>query len=118
MLSQGKPLDSILGFLQIGISPAEKEASFDSKSFTPTELISLLQKHSLNTVRIVGKPISLRTGMLDIFVEALPAEKRRQIFENKAEKEKLKKMLNRIYTDPHIAGIGSHLQVVAVKKEN
>jgi SAM-dependent methyltransferase len=116
MFSQGKPLDHILSFLQIGISPAEEEANFDSKSFTPIELVSLLQKHGLNTVRIVGKPLGLRTGMLDIFVEALPAEKRREIFENKAEKEKLKKMLKTIYKDPHIAGIGSHLQVVAVKE--
>jgi ubiquinone/menaquinone biosynthesis C-methylase UbiE len=117
MLSQGKTLDRILSFLQIGISPAEEKANFDSKSFTPIELISLLQKHGLKTVRIVGKPISLSTGMLDVFVMALPAEKRREIFENKAEKEKLKKMLNRIYKDPHIAGIGSHLQVVAIKKK-
>lgn len=118
MLTQGKPLDHILSFLQIGISPAEEKANFDSKSFTPIELISLLQKHGLKTVRIVGKPIGLSTGMFDIFVEALPTEKRREIFENKAEKEKLKKMLSRIYKDIHIAGIGSHLQVVAVKKEN
>ncbi len=118
MFSQGKPLDYILSFLQIGISPAEEEANFDSKSFTPIELISLLEKHGLKTVRIVGKPIGLSTGMLDVFVAALPAEKRREIFENNAEKEKLKKMLNRIYKDPHIAGIGSHLHVVAVKKEN
>jgi hypothetical protein len=54
--------------------------------------------------------------MLDIFVETLPSERRREIFENKAEKEKLKKMLNRIYKDTYVAGIGSHLQVVAVKK--
>jgi len=116
MLSQGKPLDRILDFLQIGISPAEEEANFDSKSFTPIELISLLQKHGLNTVRIVGKPMGLRTGMLDIFVETLLLERRREIFENKAEKEKLKKILKRIYEDPYVAGIGSHLQVVAVKK--
>jgi SAM-dependent methyltransferase len=116
MFSQGKPLDYILSFLQIGISPAEEEANFDSKSFTPIELISLLQKHGLKTVRIVGKPIGLGTGMLDIFVEALPTAKRREIFASKAEKEKLKKMLNRIYKDPYVAGIGSHLQVVAVKK--
>jgi ubiquinone/menaquinone biosynthesis C-methylase UbiE len=116
MLSQGKSLDCILDFLQIGISPAEEEANFDSKSFTPIELISLLRKHGLKTVRIVGKPIGLSTGMLDIFVEALSSERRREIFENKAEKEKLKKILNRIYKDPHISGIGSHLQVVAVKK--
>jgi len=118
MLSQGKPLDCVLNFLQIGMSPAEEEANFDSKSFTPMELVSLLQKHGLKTVQIVGKPIGLSTNMLDVFVAALPAEKRREIFENKAEKEKLKKMLNRIYKDPYIAGIGSHLQVVAVKREN
>ena len=116
MLSQGKSLDHVLDFLQIGISPAEEQADFDSKSFTPTELISLLQKHGLKTVRIVGKPIGLSAGMVDIFVEALSSAKRREIFENKAEKEKLRKMLNRIYEDPYVAGIGSHLQVVAVKK--
>jgi hypothetical protein len=43
---------------------------------------------------------------------------RRRIFEGKAEKEKLKKMLNYIYRDPYIAGIGSHLQIVATKEEN
>ena len=118
MLSQGKPLDHILGFLQTGISPAEEEANFDSKSFTPTELTSLLQKHGLKTVRIVGKPIGLSTGMLDIFVKSLPEERRRKIFEDKAEKEKLKKMLNWIYRDPYVAGIGSHLQIVATKEEN
>jgi SAM-dependent methyltransferase len=118
MWSQGKPLDSILRFLKIGISPAEEEADFDSKSFTPTELISLLQKHGLKTVRIVGKPIGLGTGMNDIFVEALPVERRREIFENRTEKEKLKRMLNRIYEDPYVAGIGSHLQIVATKEEN
>jgi ubiquinone/menaquinone biosynthesis C-methylase UbiE len=118
MLSQGKPLNYVCDFLQIGISPAEEEADFDSKSFTPTELMSLLQKHGLNTVRIVGKPIGLSTGMLDIFVKSLPEEVRRKIFEDKAEKENLKKMLNCIYSDPYIAGIGSHLQIVAKKEEN
>jgi SAM-dependent methyltransferase len=118
MLLQGKSLDFILDFLQNGISPAEEEANFDSKSFTPTELISLLQEHGLKTVRIVGKPLGAPTGMLDIFVETLPIERRREIFGNKAEKEKLRKLLNRIYEDPYIAGIGSHLQVVAVKKAN
>lgn len=116
MLSQGKPLDYILNFLQIELSPAEEEANLDSKTFTPVELVSLLQKHGLNTVRIVGKPLGLRTGWLDIFFEALPPEKRREAFKNKAEIEKLKEMLKRIYKDPYIAGIGSHLQVVAVKK--
>jgi ubiquinone/menaquinone biosynthesis C-methylase UbiE len=116
MWSQGDPLDSILSFLQIGTSPAEEQANFDSKSFTPTELISLLQKHGLKTIRIIGKPIDLSTGMNDIFVEALPVERRREIFENDAEKEKLKRVLNRIYKDPHIAGIGSHLQIVATKE--
>jgi SAM-dependent methyltransferase len=118
MLLRGKPLDHILGFLQIGISPAEEEANFDSKSFTPTELISLLKRHGLKTDRIVGKPIGLSTGMLDIFVKSLAEERRRMIFEDKAEKEKLKKLLNYIYKDPYIAGIGSHLQIVATKEEN
>ena len=118
MLSQGKPIDHILDFIQTGISPADEEADFDSKSFTPTELKSLLQKHGLKTVRIVGKPIGLKTGMLDIFVKSLPQERHRKVFEDKAEKEKLKRMLNVIYKDPYIAGIGSHLQIVATKEEN
>ena len=118
MLTQGKPLNRVCDFLRIGISPAEEGADFDSKSFTPTELMSLLQRHGLNTVRIVGKPIGLSTGMLDIFVKSLPEERRRKIFEDKAEKEKLKKILNLIYEDPYIAGIGSHLQIVAIKEEN
>jgi SAM-dependent methyltransferase len=120
MLSQGRPLDKILDFLRIGISPAVEDADFDSKSFTPTELISLLQKHGLKMVRIVGKPLGLwqGTNMSDAFVAVLPPEKRREIFENKAETEKLKKMLNCIYSDPYIAGIGNHLQIVAIKEEN
>jgi ubiquinone/menaquinone biosynthesis C-methylase UbiE len=117
MLSQGKPIEHVLDFLRTGISPAEEKADFDSKSFTPTELMSLLQKHGLKTVRIVGKPIGLSTGMLDIFVKSLPKEVHRKIFEDKAEKEKLKRMLNLIYEDPYIAGIGSHLQVVATKEK-
>ena len=117
MLSQGKPLDDILRFLQTGISPAEEEANFDSKSFTPTELISLLKRYGLKTVRIVGKPIGLSTGMLDIFVKSLAEERRKMIFEDKAEKKKLKKMLNCIYKDPYVAGIGSHLHIVATKEE-
>lgn len=118
MLSQGKPLDHLLSFLQIGMSPAEEEADFDSKSFTPNELVSLLERHGLKTVRIVGKPIGLGANMLDVFVAVLPTEKRREILEVKVEKEKLKKMLNRIYEDQYTAGIGSHLQVVAIKKES
>jgi len=54
--------------------------------------------------------------MLDTFVEALPTEKRGQVF--KTEKQKLKKILKTIYKDPHIAGIGSHLQIVATKNNN
>jgi len=87
MLSQGKPLDHVLNFLQTGISPAEEEANFDSKSFTPTELMSLLQKYGLKTVRIVGKPIGSSPDMFDVFVTALPAEKRREVFENKRKKK-------------------------------
>jgi len=117
-LSQGKSLDYVLDFLQTELSPAEEEASFDSRSFTPSELIDLLQKHGLKTVKIVGKPIGLSTGMLDSFVAVLPAEKRQMIFENKTERENLRKMLYKIYEEPYIAGIGSHLQVVAVKKES
>jgi SAM-dependent methyltransferase len=118
MLSKGKSVDFVSDFLQTGISPAVEDADFDSKLFTPLELMSLLQKHSLKTVRIVGKPIGVGINMTDIFIEALPIERRRQIFENKKETEELSKMLNCIYSDPYIAGIGSHLQIVAVKEEN
>jgi hypothetical protein len=41
-------------------------------------------------------------------------------YENKRKwkwaKKRLKKMLNCIYRDPYIAGIGSHLQIVATKE--
>jgi hypothetical protein len=56
--------------------------------------------------------------MTDIFIEAIPIERRRQIFENKREKEELSKIVTRIFSDPYIAGIGSHLQIVATKEEN
>ena len=115
-LSQGKSLDYVLDFMHTGISPAEEEAPFDSKSFTPTELISLLQKYGLKTVKIVGKPIGFGSDMLDSFVAGLPAEKRREIFEDEAEKKKLAKILQRIYDEPYIAGIGSHLHIAAIKE--
>jgi SAM-dependent methyltransferase len=118
MLSQGRPLDDVLRFLQVGISPAVEDADFDSKSFTPLELISFLQKHNLKTLRIVGKPIGVGINMTDVFIEAIPIERRRQIFENKKETEELSEIVNGIFSDPYIAGIGSHLQIVAVKEEN
>jgi ubiquinone/menaquinone biosynthesis C-methylase UbiE len=118
MLSHGKPLDYVSDFLQAGISPAVEDADFDSKSFTPKELISLLREHGLKMVRIVGKPIGFAAEMGDIFVRILPMEKRREVFGDKEEKERLIKILNVVYEDPYIAGIGSHLQIVALKKEN
>ncbi len=115
-LSQGKPLDLILDFLQTGIAPAEDDTLFESKSFTPTEFITLLKKYGLETVKVVGKPLGFGPDMLDSFVSALPAEERQRIFEDTTAKEKLAKMLHKIYGEPYIAGIGSHLHVVAVKK--
>jgi ubiquinone/menaquinone biosynthesis C-methylase UbiE len=114
MLSQGKTLSYVSDFLQIGISPAVEDADFDAKSFTPSELISLLQNHGLKTVKIVGKPIQ----MDDIFVKALPIERRKAISKDKAEKERLGEIIRRIYRDPHIAGIGNHLQIVTIKEKN
>jgi ubiquinone/menaquinone biosynthesis C-methylase UbiE len=114
--SQGKSLDNILDFLQTELSPAEDETPFDSKSFTPNELIALLGKHGLETVRIVGKPIGFGPHMLDVFVAALPIKRRKRIFENTKEQKKLTKILHRIYDEPYIAGIGSHLHIVTIKK--
>lgn len=114
--SQGESLGSVLDFLHTGMSPAEEGAPFESKSFTPSELIVLLRKNGLETVKIVGKPIGFGPHMLDVFVAALPAEGRREIFEDTAERKKLVKILHRIYDEPCIAGIGSHLHVVAAKK--
>jgi SAM-dependent methyltransferase len=118
MLSKGKPLEFVSDFLQNGISLAVEDADFNSKSFTPLELMSLLQRHNLKAVRIVGKPIGVGIDMGDIFIKAIPTERRRQIFENKRETEKLSKIVNRIFSDPYIAGIGSHLQIVAIKEED
>jgi len=115
-MAQGNSLDYVLDFLQTGISPAVEDAPFDSKSFTPTEFMILLKKYGLETVKVVGKPISFSPNMLDSFVSALPAEKRQRIFENAEESEKLAKILYRIYDEPYIAGIGSHLHIVALKK--
>ena len=116
-LSQGKSLDYVIEFLQTGISPAVDDALFESKSFTPSEFILLLKKYGLETVKIVGKPIGFGPDVLDSFVSAFPAEKRQRIFEDTTEKEKLAKILGKIYDEPYIAGIGSHLHVVVVKQE-
>jgi len=119
-LSQGKSLDSILEFLQTGIVPAEDDAflgyRFESKSFTPTEFVILLKKYGLETVKIVGKPLGFNSDMLDSLVSTIRAEKRQRIFEDTTEMEKLAKILHKIYAEPYIAGIGSHLHIVAVKK--
>jgi ubiquinone/menaquinone biosynthesis C-methylase UbiE len=115
-LSQGKSLDYVLEFLQTGMAPATDDAPFESKSFTPTEFITLLRKYGLETVKIVGKPTGFGPDMLDSFVSAFPAEKRQTIFQDTTEKEKLAKILHEIYEEPYIAGIGSHLHIVAVKK--
>ncbi len=84
-LSQGSSLDAVLNFLQKEMSPAEEGAPFESKSFTPNELIALLRKNGLETVRIVGKPIGFGPHVLDVFVAALPTEKRQEIFKNTSE---------------------------------
>jgi ubiquinone/menaquinone biosynthesis C-methylase UbiE len=114
-LSQGSSLDAVLNFLQKEMSPAEEGAPFESKSFTPNELIALLRKNGLETVRIVGKPIGFGPHVLDVFVKALPTEKRQKIFKSNSAMEKLAKILHTIYDDPYVAGIGSHLHVVAKK---
>lgn len=116
ILSQGKSLDTVIDFLQKGRSPAEEEAPFESKSFTPDELIALLRTNDLEVVRIVGKPIGYGPHILDVFVAALPPERRQEIFKNTTERKKLEKILCRIYDEPYVAGIGSHLQIVAVKR--
>jgi len=116
-MSKGKSLDYVLEFLQTGIAPASDDALFASKSFTPTELIMLLKKYGLETVKIVGKPIEFGPDVGDLFVSALPAEKREKIFGDIAEEEKLAKILHKIYDEPYVAGIGSHLHIVAMKKK-
>jgi len=115
-MSKGKSLDYVFEFLQTGMAQAVDEALFESKSFTPTELIALLEKHELNTVKIAGKPIAFGPGIGDSFVSAIPKEKRQRIFEDPTEKEKLARILRKIYDEPYIAGLGSHLHLVAKKK--
>jgi ubiquinone/menaquinone biosynthesis C-methylase UbiE len=115
-MSKGKSLDYVLEFLQTGRAQAVDEALFESKSFTPTELIALLEKHELDTVKIAGKPIAFGPGIGDSFVSVIPREKRIRIFEDPTEKEKLARILRKIYDEPYIAGLGSHLHIVAKKK--
>jgi len=115
-MSKGKSLDYVLEFLQTGRAQAVDEALFESKSFTPTELIALLEKHELDTVKIAGKPIAFGPGIGDSFVSVIPKEKRQRIFEDPTEKEKLARILHKIYDEPYIAGLGSHLHIVAMKK--
>jgi ubiquinone/menaquinone biosynthesis C-methylase UbiE len=115
-MSKGKSLDYVLEFLQTGRAQAVDEALFESKSFTPTELIALLEKHELDTVKIAGKPIAFGPGIGDSFVSVIPREKRQRIFEDPTEKEKLARILRKIYDEPYIAGLGSHLHIVAKKK--
>jgi len=120
-LSHGRSLDSILEFLQTGIADDAffgytDDVLFESKSFTPTEFIVLLKKYGLETIKIVGKPLGFGPEVLDSFVSALPTQKRQRIFEDTKEKKTLAEIMRKIYDEPYIAGIGSHLHVVAVKK--
>lgn len=115
-LSKGIPLDEVIEFFRVGKSPAEEGASFESKSFTPTEFTSLIKKYGLSVVRMYGRPLgsgSLYMG--DVFVSAIPTDKRKEIFQSQTARSKLVDFLYQVYQEPHVAAMGSHLYVVARK---
>jgi len=114
-LSRGASPGEMVNFLSVGKSPAEDGAAFESKSFTPTEFTSMLKNHGLQVVRMAGRPIGLGPNMLDAFVSAIPQEERRRIFESEKDRTQLIDFLERVYQEPYLAAMGSHLFVLAKK---
>lgn len=114
-LSKGASLDKVMEFLRVGRSPAEDGALFESKAFTPTEFGSLLENYGLKVVRISGRPMGFSPDMLDVFVSAIPVDRRREIFDSAAEKSRLADFLFQAYREPYLAAMGSHLLVIARK---
>ncbi len=115
-LSKGQTLDYVLRFLRTGLSPAEEGSTFDSRSFTPQEFIALLKRHRMELIKIVGKPLGFDPNAYDIFVAALPKGRRAAIFKDASERKKLARILREIYKEPYVAGLGSHLHIVALKR--
>ena len=114
-LSRGAPPREVAEFFRVGKSPAEDGAVFESKSFTPTEFTSLLRNHGLHVVKIRGRPIGLGPNMLDAFVSAIPQQERRRVFESEKDRTQLVDFLERVYQEPYLAAMGSHLFVLAKK---
>ncbi len=114
-LLRGASLNEVTEFLRVGRSPAEDGALFESKAFTPTEFECLLKNHGLEVVRMTGRPIGFGPGMLDVFVSAIPVDKRREIFDSRTEKSRLADFLFQVYRESYLAAIGSHLLVIARK---
>ncbi len=114
-LSKGVSIIELMEFLRVGRSPAEDGAFFESKAFTPTEFGSLLKNNRLEVVRMSGRPIGFGPDMLDVFVSAIPVDKRREIFDSPTEKSRLADFLFQVYREPYLAAMGSHLLVIAKK---
>ncbi len=114
-LSKGASIIELMKFLRVGRSPAEDGALFESKAFTPTEFGSLLKNHCLEVIRMTGRPIGFGPDMLDVFVSAIPVDKRRGIFDSPTERLRLMDFLFQVYREPYLAAMGSHLLVIARK---
>lgn len=108
-LRNGQPLKEVLRILDSGTVPlCDENSPFNVHSFTITQLRDLLNKHGLEVIKCVGKPI---------FVCALPYDVQDGIFKSEEKIRLLFEIEGKICGDSSIAGLGGHLHVVARKRE-
>ena len=106
-LRNGQPLKEVLRILDTGIVPlCDEKSPFNVQSFTTAQLRDLLNKHGLEAVKFVGKPV---------FTSALPYDVQDDIFRSEEKISLLFEIEHKICDDPSIVGLGGHLHVVARK---
>ena len=107
-LRNGQPLKEVLRILDTGIVPlSDEKPPFNVHSFTTTQLMDLLNRHRLEAIKFVGKPV---------FTSALPYKVLDDIFKSEEKIRLLFKIERKICDDPSIVGLGGHLHVVARKR--
>lgn len=80
--------------------------SFPIHAFTVGELRTLFERHGLQVVRILGKPV---------FFPRLPPEVRQQLLEDEASLARLLNLEMRYADDPGWAGSAGHIEMVGIK---
>ncbi len=83
--------------------------SFPIHAFTIGELRGLFERHGLQVVRVLGKPV---------FFSRLPPEVQQQVLADEAALARLLDLEMRYADDPGWAGSAGHIEMVGVKRES